>query len=97
VEAMWKMLQQKKPNDFVIGTGKVHSVEEFLKISFDYAGLNYKKYVKINKNFYRPAEVDYLIADYSKAQKILKWKPRIKFKELVTEMTESDLKAFKSE
>jgi len=97
VVAMWKMLQQKKPDDFVIGTGKVHSVEEFLKISFDYAGLNYKKYVRINKKFYRPAEVDYLIADYSKAQKKLKWKPQIKFKELVTEMTESDLKTFKSE
>ena len=67
------------------------------KISFDYAGLNYKKYVRINKKFYRPAEVDYLIADYSKAQKKLKWKPQIKFKELVTEMTESDLKSFKSE
>ena len=97
VVAMWKMLQQKNPDDFVIGTGKVHSVKEFLKISFDYAGLNYKKYVRINKKFYRPAEVDYLIADYSKAQKKLKWKPQIKFKELVTEMTESDLKSFKSE
>ncbi len=97
VVAMWKMLQQKKPDDFVIGTGKVHSVEEFLKLSFDYAGLNYKKYVRINKKFYRPTEVDYLIADYSKAQKKLKWKPQIKFKELVAEMTESDLKTFKSE
>ena len=69
VEAMWKMLQQNKPEDFVIGTGKVHSVENFLKLSFKYAGLDYKKYVKINKKFYRPSEVDFLVADFSKAKK----------------------------
>ena len=94
VEAMWKMLQQNKPDDFVIGTGKVHSVENFLKLSFKYAGLDYKKYVKINKKFYRPAEVDFLVADFSKAKKKLKWQPRIKFSQLVKEMTDSDLKIF---
>ena len=94
VEAMWKMLQQNKPDDFVIGTGKVHSVENFLKLSFKYAGLNYKKYLKINKKFYRPAEVDFLVADFSKAKKKLNWKPRIKFNQLVKEMTDSDLKIF---
>jgi GDPmannose 4,6-dehydratase len=94
VEAMWKMLQQNKPEDFVIGTGKVHSVEDFLKLSFKYAGLDYKKYVKINKKFYRPAEVDFLVADFSKAKKKLKWQPRIKFSQLVKEMTDSDLKIF---
>ena len=72
VEAMWKMLQQNKPDDFVIGTGKVHSVENFLKLSFKYAGLDYKKYLKINKKFYRPAEVDFLVADFSKAKKKIK-------------------------
>ena len=94
VEAMWKMLQQNKPDDFVIGTGKVHSVENFLKLSFKYAGLDYKKYLKINKKFYRPAEVDFLVADFSKAKKKLNWKPRIKFNQLVKEMTDSDLKIF---
>ena len=94
VEAMWKMLQQNKPDDFVIGTGKVHSVENFLKLSFKYAGLNYKKYLKINKKFYRPTEVDFLVADFSKAKKKLNWKPRIKFNQLVKEMTDSDLKIF---
>ena len=94
VEAMWKMLQQNKPDDFVIGTGKVHSVENFLKLSFKYAGLNYKKYLKINKKFYRPSEVDFLVADFSKAKKKLNWKPRIKFNQLVKEMTDSDLKIF---
>ena len=94
VEAMWKMLQQNKPDDFVIGTGKVHSVEKFLKLSFKYAGLDYKKYLKINKKFYRPAEVDFLVADFSKAKKKLNWKPRIKFNQLVKEMTDSDLKIF---
>ena len=95
VEAMWKMLQQKKPDDFVIGTGETHSVEEFAKISFEFAGLDYKKYIKINKNFFRPAEVDLLIGDYTKAKKILKWKPKTKFKDLVIEMTKSDLNFFK--
>ncbi len=94
VEAMWKMLQQNKPDDFVIGTGKVHSVENFLKLSFKYAGLDYKKYLKINKKFYRPSEVDFLVADFSKAKKKLNWKPRIKFNQLVKEMTDSDLKIF---
>ena len=94
VEAMWKMLQQNNPEDFVIGTGKVHSVENFLKLSFKYAGLDYKKYVKINKKFYRPSEVDFLVADFSKAKKKLNWKPRIKFNQLVKEMTDSDLKIF---
>tara|TARA_B100000686_G_C16775990_1_gene968497 strand:- start:85 stop:1092 length:1008 start_codon:yes stop_codon:yes gene_type:complete len=95
VAAMWKMLQLKKPQDIVIGTGKVHSVKDFLKISFDYAGLDYKKYLKINKKFYRPSEVDFLIADYSKAKKLLNWKPKTKFIDLVKEMTRNDLMLLK--
>ena len=95
VVAMWKMLQQKKPSDFVIGTGRTHSVKEFCKIAFSHVGLEYKKYLKINKKFYRPTEVDLLVADYSYAKKKLKWKPEISFKKLVIDMVESDLKYFK--
>ncbi len=91
VEAMWRMLQQKKPQDFVIGTGETHSVKEFCKIAFDHVGLDYKKFVRINKKFYRPAEVDLLIADYSLAKKKLNWRPKISFKNLVLEMVQSDL------
>ncbi len=91
VQAMWKMLQQKKPEDFVIGTGKMHSVREFAKLAFEHVGLDYKKYIKMNKLFLRPSEVDTLCADYKKAFKILKWKPKITFKELVKEMVNEDL------
>ena len=95
VEDMWKMLKQKKPLDFVIGTGETHSVKEFCKIAFESVGLNYKKYVRINKKFYRPAEVDLLKADYSFAKRILKWKPKYSFKNLVLEMVQNDLQKFK--
>ena len=91
VEAMWLMLQQRKPDDFVIGTGKQYSVEDFARLAFSMVGLNYKRYVKIDKNLIRPSEVDTLKADFSKAKRILKWKPKISFKELVSEMVESDL------
>ena len=91
VEAMWLMLQQRKPDDFVIGTGKQYSVEDFARLAFSMAGLNYKRYVKIDKSLIRPSEVDTLKADFSKAKRILKWKPKISFKELVSEMVESDL------
>ena len=92
VEAMWLMLQQKNPGDYVIGTGKEHSVEDFAKKAFNHVGLNYKDYVVIDKNLMRPAEVDTLLADYSKAKKFLKWEPKISFDDLVKEMVESDLK-----
>jgi GDPmannose 4,6-dehydratase len=95
VEAMWLMLQQKKPNDFVIGTGKMHSVKDFAKLAFSLVGLNYKKYIKFNKTLLRPAEVDTLRANYNKAKKILKWKPKTNFKQLVREMVREDLKFFK--
>lgn len=94
VEAMWKMLQLKKPEDFVIGTGETHSVEEFVRLAFNFADLDYKKHLKINKTFFRPSEVDLLISDYSKAKKKLKWKPKTKFKDLVYEMVEEDIKLF---
>ncbi len=92
VEAMWLMLQQENPGDYVIGTGKEHSVENFAKKAFNHVGLNYKDYVVIDKNLMRPAEVDSLLADYSKAKKFLKWEPKISFDDLVKEMVDSDLK-----
>ena len=91
VEAMWLMLQQKKPDDFVIGTGKEHSVEDFAKKAFAHVGLNYKDYVISDKNLFRPAEVDTLLADSSKAKKILKWKPKISFDDLVANMVDHDM------
>ncbi len=95
VEAMWLMLQQKKPTDFVIGTGKMHSVKDFAKLAFSIVGLNYKNYVKFNKRLLRPAEVDTLRANYNKAKKILRWKPKTNFVQLVKEMVREDLKFFK--
>ena len=95
VMAMWSMLQQKNSGDYVIGTGIEHSVEEFAKKAFEHVGLNYKDYVVVDKNLIRPAEVDTLLADYSKARKILKWKPKISFDDLVISMIESDLEFIK--
>ena len=93
VEAMWLMLQQDKPEDYVIATGETHSVEEFVKVAFEHVGIsNWQDHVESNdKNHLRPAEVDYLIGDYSKAKKELKWEPKTSFKELVTMMVEADL------
>ena len=91
VEAMWAMLQQKTPGDYVVGTGIGHSVEDFAKKAFEHVGLNYKDYVVVDKNLVRPSEVDSLIANYTKAKKVLKWKPKISFDYLVANMVESDL------
>ena len=91
VKAMWLMLQQDNPGDYVIGTGKDHSVEEFAKKAFDHVNLNYKDYVIVDKNLIRPTEVDALLANYSKAKKVLKWEPKISFDNLISEMVESDL------
>jgi len=91
VEAMWLMLQQKNPEDYVIGTGQEHSVEKFAEKAFKHVGLNYKDYVVVDKNLIRPSEVDTLLANYDKAKKNLKWKPKISFDELVTSMVEHDL------
>lgn len=92
VTAMWKMLQQKEANDYVIGTGKMHSVRDFAKLAFSHVGLDYKKYIKINKNLLRPAEVDMLKANYKKAKKKLNWKPSVDFKNLVKQMVDEDIK-----
>ena len=91
VEAMWMMLQQDEPDDYVIGTGETHSVKEFLEEVFKYAGLDWKEYVEIDPRYFRPTEVELLLADASKAKRVLGWEPRISFKELVKIMVDSDL------
>tara|TARA_Y100000590_G_scaffold436416_1_gene556946 strand:- start:648 stop:1631 length:984 start_codon:yes stop_codon:yes gene_type:complete len=91
VQAMWLMLGQNKPDDYVIGTGKEHSVKEFAEMAFKHVGLNYEDYIIIDKNLMRPAEVNTLLADSSKAKKILNWNPQVSFDELVKSMVESDL------
>uniref|UniRef100_A0A7C4TPG6 GDP-mannose 4,6-dehydratase n=1 Tax=candidate division WWE3 bacterium TaxID=2053526 RepID=A0A7C4TPG6_UNCKA len=93
VNAMWLILQHKKPEDFVIATGETHSVREFVETAFELVGLNWKKYVKIDPFYFRPADVNDLRGDYTKARKILDWKPKVKFKELIRIMLNSDLKS----
>jgi GDPmannose 4,6-dehydratase len=91
VQAMWLMLQQEAPDNYVIGMGETHSVREFCEIAFSHVDLDYNEYVKIDEKFYRPAEVDLLISDPSKARTQLKWEPAVTFKELVTMMVDSDV------
>ena len=92
VKAMWMMLQAKKPDDFVIATGETHTVKEFVELAFSLAGLNWKRHVKKDARYIRPTEVDVLLGDYSKAQQILGWKPKVKFEQLVKIMLNSDFK-----
>jgi len=91
VEAMWLMLQQKKPDDYVIATGETHSVRDFLEEAFSYVGLNWKKHVKVDPKYFRPAEVDILLGDPAKARKALGWKPKVSFRDLVRLMVDSDM------
>jgi GDPmannose 4,6-dehydratase len=91
VEAMWLMLQQDKPDNFVIGTGETHSVREFCEIAFGHVGLDYNEFVVQDERFYRPAEVDLLISDPSKAHAVLGWEPSLSFKDLVTMMVDADM------
>jgi GDPmannose 4,6-dehydratase len=93
VELMWKMLQKGKPGDYVIGTGEVHSVKEFIEESFSYAGLEYRDYVEIDPDYFRPTETAPLIADTRKAKKELGWEPKIKFKDLAKIMVDADMRA----
>jgi GDPmannose 4,6-dehydratase len=93
VRAMHLMLQQPQPDDYVIATGEAHSVEEFCEAAFAVAGLNYQRYVKVDEIFYRPAEIDLLIGDASKARQLLGWKPRHSFSALVEEMVRADIDA----
>ncbi|OGR84403.1 MAG: GDP-mannose 4,6-dehydratase [Elusimicrobia bacterium RIFCSPLOWO2_01_FULL_54_10] len=96
VQAMWLMLQQNKPEDYVIATGETHSVREFCDLAFRQVGLDYKKFVKIDPAFYRPAEVELLLGNAAKAKKKLKWKSKTPFKNLVKEMVETDIELLKS-
>ena len=91
VEAMWRMLQQDTPDSYVIGMGETHSVREFCEIAFGHLGLDYKEFVIQDERFYRPAEVDLLISDPSKARSMLGWEPAVTFKELVTMMVDGDM------
>ena len=91
VQAMWKMLQQDQPEDFVIGTGKTHSVEDFVRKAFEHVGLDWGAYVTLDDRFLRPAEVDLLRADSTKAKQKLQWEARVDFSTLVGMMVDSDL------
>jgi GDPmannose 4,6-dehydratase len=93
VEAMWLMVQQDEADDYVIATGETHSVKEFLEEAFNYMGLDWKDYVKIDRRYLRPLEVEYLQGDASKAKKKLKWEPKVGFKELVRIMVDADMKS----
>ena len=92
VEAMWLMMQADEPDDYVIATGETHSVREFLEEAFGYLGLDWEKYVEIDPRYFRPAEVDLLLGDPTKARTILGWEPKVSFKELVKIMVDSDMK-----
>ena len=95
VEAMWLMLQQDEPEDYVISTDEAHSVNELVEIAFDHAGLNWKDYVVVDPKFVRPAEVDLLLGDSAKARNKLKWQPKLGFKELVRMMVDYDIERYK--
>jgi GDPmannose 4,6-dehydratase len=87
------MLQQGQPDDYVVGTGETHSVEEFVQIAFDHVGLDWRRHVVVDPAFYRPAEVDLLLGDPSKAQRVLGWRREVSFPRLVTMMVDADLEA----
>ena len=97
VEAMWQMLRQDEPSDYVVATGEEHSVREFAEIAFDHAGLDWERYVVVqDPQFMRPAEVDHLVGDASKARAELDWRPRVSFRELVELMVDADLERLKA-
>jgi GDPmannose 4,6-dehydratase len=91
VEAMWMMLRQDTPDDYVVATGETHSVREFLEEAFSCVGLDWQEFVKVDRKYFRPAEVDLLLGDSSKAQRVLGWRPKVGFKDLVRLMVEADL------
>ncbi len=97
VEAMWLMLQQSKADDYVIATGQTYSVKEFLQEAFSYVKLDWKKYVAIDKRYFRPTEVELLLGDAAKARKVLKWKPKVNFQQLVRMMVDSDMELVSKE
>jgi len=96
VEAMWRMLQRPTPQDYVIGTGETHSVRDFVELAFAHVGLDYRPYVVTDPRYYRPAEVDLLLADPTKARRELRWQPEVGFAELVAMMVDADLERLKT-
>jgi GDPmannose 4,6-dehydratase len=93
VELMWKMLQAERPVDYVVGTGEQHSVQEFTSAAFAYAGLDWRKYIKTDRRYLRPTEVDELCANPARVNKELGWQPQVKFAELVRIMLDADMRA----
>ena len=91
VEAMWRMLQQENPDDYIVATGETHSVREFLEEAFSYVGLDWKQHVRVDPKYFRPAEVDELLGDAGKAARALDWRPRVSFRELVRMMVDAEL------
>ncbi len=97
VEAMWLMLQQERPDDYVVATGETHSVREFLDEVFGYLDLDWQEYVEIDPRYYRPTEVDLLLGDAGKAKKVLHWQPKVSFRQLAVMMTDHDLELAQDE
>ena len=97
VQAMWLMLQQDAPDDYVVGTGQTHSVRELCQVAFGHLGLKHEDYVKIDPRFIRPADVDLLVSDPAKARAVLDWEPQVSFEDLVIMMVEADLKQLQAE
>ncbi len=97
VKAMWMMLQQDEPDDYVIATGETHSVRELCEVAFGHVGLDYRDFVDVDKRFYRPAEVDLLVGDASKARRVLGWEPTVTFEDLVKMMVDADLELLRRE
>ena len=96
IEGMWLMLQQPEPDDYVLATGETHSVREFAELAFASAGLDWKRYVEIDPRYFRPAEVDLLLGDATKAKTKLGWKPKVSFPELVKMMVDADLELIRT-
>jgi GDPmannose 4,6-dehydratase len=97
VEAMWLMLQQDTPDDYVVATGETHSVREFCELAFGEVGLNYEDFVVLDERFMRPAEVDLLIGDPAKAKQVLGWQPKTSFPDLVRSMVQADIDLLKEQ
>jgi GDPmannose 4,6-dehydratase len=94
---MWLMLQYKTPDDYVIATREAHTIRDFLSCAFDLLGLDWKEYVEIDQQYFRPAEVNYLLGDFEKAHRILGWQPKISFEQLVEMMIKHDMEIAKKE
>ncbi|MFN2589026.1 MAG: GDP-mannose 4,6-dehydratase [Actinomycetota bacterium] len=97
VDAMWRMLQQETPEDFVIATGEAHTPREFCELAFGHVGLDWERYVEVDPRYFRPTEVDYLLGDASKAKAVLGWEPTVRFEELVRLMVDADVKQLEDE